>query len=168
MTEKASDKLFRQAAEAEDGMPISAGARIVHVHVAKGKMEGRQARDKVAKAATATLGAFGAYSKKGLAVGKAISKSSAVQEILRGNGEMTAKEVVSTLADKGIRVTEGLVYFVKGKMKGKRGRKRTVQVDVRTPASPGDAVKTILLIKSWASEIGGLKKLKGLVDALSE
>jgi hypothetical protein len=31
-----------------------------------------------------------------------------------------------------------------------------------------DPVNTILKIKSWASEVGGLKKLKALVDALSE
>ncbi len=32
----------------------------------------------------------------------------------------------------------------------------------------GDAVKTILKVKGWAAEIGGMKKLKALVDALSE
>ena len=31
-----------------------------------------------------------------------------------------------------------------------------------------DPVATILKVKGWASEIGGLKKLKALVDALSE
>jgi hypothetical protein len=31
---KSSDQLFRQAAEAENGMPISAGARIAHVRLA--------------------------------------------------------------------------------------------------------------------------------------
>lgn len=37
-----------------------------------------------------------------------------------------------------------------------------------TPSSNGDAQKTILNAKSWAAEVGGLKKLKALVDALSE
>ena len=31
-----------------------------------------------------------------------------------------------------------------------------------------DAVKTILKVKGWANEVGGLKKLKALVDALGE
>jgi len=84
-----------------------------------------------------------------------------------------AKEVVSALAENGIGVTEGLVYFVKGQMKGKRGRKKKasqVVAPVATVAvsANGDAVKTILKIKGWASEVGGLTKLKGLVDALSE
>ncbi len=30
MTKTSSDELFRKAAEAEDGMPVSAGARLVH------------------------------------------------------------------------------------------------------------------------------------------
>jgi hypothetical protein len=31
-----------------------------------------------------------------------------------------------------------------------------------------DPVATILRVKGWANEVGGLKKLKALVDALSE
>ena len=34
MTRNPSDKRFRDAAKAEGGMPVSAGARIVHVHTA--------------------------------------------------------------------------------------------------------------------------------------
>jgi hypothetical protein len=34
MTQVIPDELFRRAAEAENGMPISAGARISHVHMA--------------------------------------------------------------------------------------------------------------------------------------
>src|SRR5205823_14141806 len=30
MTDRAPDELFRRAAEAEDGMPVSAGARVAH------------------------------------------------------------------------------------------------------------------------------------------
>jgi hypothetical protein len=34
MTHTSSDELFRQAAEAENGMPVSAGARMAHVRAA--------------------------------------------------------------------------------------------------------------------------------------
>lgn len=34
MSQASSKKLFRQAAEAEGGMPVSAGARVAHVRVA--------------------------------------------------------------------------------------------------------------------------------------
>jgi hypothetical protein len=34
MTHSSSEELFRQAAEAEGGMPVSAGARVAHVRMA--------------------------------------------------------------------------------------------------------------------------------------
>jgi hypothetical protein len=34
MTQLSSDELFRQAAEAEGGMPVSAGARMAHMRMA--------------------------------------------------------------------------------------------------------------------------------------
>ncbi len=75
-----------------------------------------------------------------------------------------------TLADKGITVTTNQVYFIKGEMKGrkKKAQKVVAQVAVATDTTSGDAVKTILKVKGWATEVGGLKKLKALVDALSE
>jgi hypothetical protein len=98
------------------------------------------------------------------------SKSAAIRDVLKENRKLTAKEVVSVLAAKGIKVKEGLVYGVKGYMKGRKGRRRKAQQMVAkvTPTTgSADAVKTILKVKAWASEVGGLKKLKELVDALS-
>jgi len=34
MTERTRQELFRRAAEAENGLPVSAGARVSHVHLA--------------------------------------------------------------------------------------------------------------------------------------
>ena len=98
------------------------------------------------------------------------SKSAAIREVLKENRKLTAKEVVSALAAKGIQVTEGLVYFNKGKMKGRRGRRKKARQMVARVAATGntDPVATILKVKSWASELGGMKKLKALVDALTE
>ena len=99
------------------------------------------------------------------------SKSAVIRDFLKTNRKMTAKEVVSALAEKGIQVTEGLVYAVKGYMKGKKGRRkkaRQVVEKVVATTGNGDAVKTILKVKGWANEVGGLKKLKALVDALCE
>lgn len=83
---------------------------------------------------------------------------------------MKAREVVSTLAARDIKVAEQLVYYVKGKMKGRRGRRKQAQQAVATVAATGnsDPLTTIRRIKSWANEVGGLKKLKALVDALAE
>ena len=101
---------------------------------------------------------------------KGPSMSAAIREVLRENRKLTADEVVSALAAKGIKVNKSLVYFNKGKMKGRRGRRKKVrQMVAKVAVTTGntDAVTTILKVKSWASEVGGMKKLKALVEALS-
>ena len=100
-----------------------------------------------------------------------VSKSEEVRQFLKADRKMKTKDVVAALAEKGIQVKPGLVYFIKGQIKGKRGRrKKARQMVARVAATNGklDAVATILKIKGWASEVGGMKKLKELVDALSD
>jgi hypothetical protein len=99
-----------------------------------------------------------------------VNKSEEIRQLFRSNPEMSVNEVVSTLAGRGIKVTDNLVYYIKGKMKGRKGRHQKAQRMVANVAATGnsDPVKTILQVKSWANEVGGLKKLKALVDALSE
>ena len=85
--------------------------------------------------------------------------------------ETVTREVVAALAEKGIKVTEGLVYFNKGRIKGRKSRRQKagqMAAKVTATTGSGDAVTTILKLKAWALEVGGLKKLKALVDALSE
>jgi hypothetical protein len=55
-------------------------------------------------------------------------------------------------------------------MKGRQGRHKKAQRMVANVAATGnsDPVKTILKVKAWSNEVGGLKKLKALVDAFSE
>lgn len=148
------------AALAKNGVEVTKN----HVYIVISKMKEKKQQKKAEKAAAAAPSSNG----------KAQSKSASVRAVLRENRHLTANEVVAALAEKGISVTDGLVYFVKGQMKGKRGRKkRTSQVDVQVATATvvsanGDTVKTILKIKGWATEIGGLKKLKALVDALGE
>lgn len=98
------------------------------------------------------------------------NKSESIRELLRANPEMPAKAVVETLAGKGINVTDTLVYFVKGKMSGRKSRRKKAHQMVANVVATGntDPVATILKVKRWATEVGGLRKLKALVDALSE
>src|SRR5436190_966190 len=98
------------------------------------------------------------------------SMSAAIRDVLKANPKLTAKEVVTALAKKGLRVKEGLVYFVKGRMKGRKGRrKKAGQMVARVTATGNsDPVATILKVKRWAEDVGGIKQLKALVDALSE
>ena len=99
-----------------------------------------------------------------------VNKSEEIRQLMRAHPELPVKEIVSTLAGRGIKVTDNLVYFIKGKMKGRKGRRRKARQMIAQVAASGnhDPVATILKVNGWASEVGGLKKLKALVDALSE
>ncbi len=100
----------------------------------------------------------------------AVNKSEEIRQLLRANPKMPAKEIVSTLADKGIQVADALVYLVKGKMLGRKARRKKAHQMVARVAATGnsDPVATILKVKGLANEVGGMKKLKALVDAMSE
>ena len=99
-----------------------------------------------------------------------VNKSEEIRQLLKANPKITAKEVVATLGAKGIQVKEHLYYFVKGHMKGrkKKARKIVAQVATSTHVSKSDALSTILKVKKLAEEVGGLKTLKALVEALSQ
>ncbi|HEY3789143.1 MAG TPA: hypothetical protein VGL71_09820 [Urbifossiella sp.] len=99
-----------------------------------------------------------------------VNKSAAIRELYSQNPQIKVKDVISTLAEKGITVGSNLVYLVKGKMKGEKKRRRQVNrsaAKVATSAGSTDALKTILKVKALATEVGGLNALKALVEALS-
>jgi hypothetical protein len=101
------------------------------------------------------------------------SKSDHIRKLLKSNMDMDAKTVIETLAREGIEVKAGLVYLVKGEIKGRKKRKakREKMVAKVTSATGtahhGDAVSLILQVKALASQVGGMGKLKALVEALS-
>ena len=100
-----------------------------------------------------------------------VNKSEEVRQLLKANPEMPVKEIVETMAGRGRTVTPNLVYFIKGRMSGRKARKKkaqkmVAQVATATTSTNSDALKTILKVKSWADEVGGMKKLKALVEAL--
>ncbi len=103
-----------------------------------------------------------------------VNKSEEVRHMLKANPALTAKEAVTTLGEKGIKISNALFYYTKGKMKGRKARKEKDQknavanVAEATLVIKGDAVSTILKVKALAKEVGGMKTLKSLVEALSE
>jgi hypothetical protein len=99
-----------------------------------------------------------------------VNKSEEIRQLIRAHPEMPVKQVVETLAGRGIKVADTQVYFVKGKMKGRQGRRKKAHQMVARVTATGNTnpVATILKVNAWANEIGGMKKLKALVDALSE
>jgi hypothetical protein len=105
------------------------------------------------------------------------NKSQAIRDLLKENPKIKAGDAVTALAAKGVEIKAGLFYIVKGKALGRKKRRKTREAtavtvvetaSVATPTSHGDALQTILKLKAVAAEVGGLKTLKKLVDALSE
>ena len=101
-----------------------------------------------------------------------VNKSQAVRDLLTENPNLSFQETSGTLATKGINLTKGLFYLVRKGLKSKK-RKSKVKVaqEMAIPSSNGggdDALTTIKQIKGLATELGGMKNLKALVEALSE
>jgi len=152
-----------------------------HVYVVKGKLKEKKlqkAKEKKAAKVEAVVGEPAiAKNATPSAASVATNKSQAVRDLLRANPRLSVDEVISTLAGSGLTVKKGLVYMVKGKMKPKkRGKAKEKAAQETAPATAititndgtGDALKTIKQIKGLAAELGGIKKLKALVDALAE
>jgi hypothetical protein len=106
-----------------------------------------------------------------------VNKSEEIRQLIKANPKITAPEAVSTLADRGIKIDPGLFYFNKGKMKGMKGRRRKMRRKVASVMSNGvvsatpaksDVVGMIMKVKGLAAEVGGLRKLAELVEALRE
>jgi len=93
--------------------------------------------------------------------------------MLKTNPNIGPKEVTSILAKKGVEVSHALFYFVKCQMKGRKSRMTRAQKVVTKVANfkhgtRTDAETTILKVKACATEVGGMKNLKALVEALSD
>lgn len=102
-----------------------------------------------------------------------VNKSEEIRQLLKANPKISAKEVKATLGARGIEASEKLYYLVKGNILGRqahknKARKMVAKVAQSTGSGNADALSTILRVKSWAHEVGGMKKLKALVEALSE
>jgi hypothetical protein len=102
-----------------------------------------------------------------------VNKSEEIRKLLKANPKIGPKEVEAQLAAKGIEISHGLFYFVKGQIKGRKARKTRAQKAVTkvadfTHTTRTDAVSTILKVKACANEVGGMKSLKALVEALSD
>src|SRR5438128_351842 len=92
----------------------------------------------------------------------AVNKSQEIRDLLVENRRMSAGEIVSRLAAKGIEVQPSLVYLVRGKGRKKR-RKQARQQSAARPTNP---VVLITKVKDLASQVGGMGHLKQLVEAL--
>jgi NCAIR mutase (PurE)-related protein len=110
--------------------------------------------------------------------GGKVNRSAAIRELFKVKPDITVSEAITALAAKGITISDHLFYKVKGKMAGRKKRRRkahrkAVEVVVaagtaNAPMVKSDALATIRKVKNVAAEVGGLRALKAIVDALSE
>ena len=108
-----------------------------------------------------------------------VNKAAEMRELLKQNPDITCSDAIATLAKRGIEVIPTTYYFNKGQMLGKKGRRKkarqmvanvtaTMSINGAPPAKTSDVVATILKVKHLAAEVGGLKKLMSLIEALGE
>ena len=97
------------------------------------------------------------------------NKSAAVRELLSKNPKMPVKEIVSTLAQKNMKVHPNLVYGLKAHMRHKRVKQRRQAAgQVTGHANSVDVVPVIRRVRDLARDVGGMSKLQELVAVLAE
>jgi hypothetical protein len=97
-----------------------------------------------------------------------VNKSAAIRELLKQNPKISAADAIAALANKGVKVQATLFYFVKGHMKGRKGRRKYQRRQAaEVIGAGGDPVAAIMKVKQLADELGGMKKLRALVEAMS-
>ncbi|HEX3315157.1 MAG TPA: hypothetical protein VHR72_09725 [Gemmataceae bacterium] len=99
-----------------------------------------------------------------------VNRSQAIRDLLKEQPGIKASEAVAALAKMGVPIKASLFYIVKGKVAGRKSRRKKIRkhaIEVAAVSGAPDAVTTIRSIKEFAASVGGLRKLKELVDALN-
>jgi hypothetical protein len=99
-----------------------------------------------------------------------VNKSEEIRKLVKANPKMATKDIKVALAEKNIKVADALIYFVKGRMKQQKSQRTHFKAAVKVASTNGtaDILGTILKVKQLAADVGGMKKLRALADALSE
>jgi hypothetical protein len=100
-----------------------------------------------------------------------VNKSAEIRDLFAKNPDIKVRDLIATLGAKGIEVKPNLVYLIKGKLKGEERHPRGNRGGAAKSAAAsksGDALATIMKVKKVADEVGGMRTLKALIDALSE
>src|SRR4051794_18432385 len=100
------------------------------------------------------------------AQGGDINRSALIRDFFAQDPEMKVKDIVGALKKQGIIVAPNLVYLVKGKLKGEGASEPRAENASPRAAGGSDALMTIHKVKKLALDVGGLRMLKGIVDAL--
>jgi hypothetical protein len=100
---------------------------------------------------------------------QSVNKSQAIRDIFAENPKADTKSVITRLAEKGVKVSPTMVYYVRSKQQLARRKAKRAQVaeSSRKTGTP-NPVELVLRVKDMAREVGGIRHLKQLVDLLAE
>ncbi len=97
-----------------------------------------------------------------------VNKSQAIRDLFAEDPKMDSKTVMARLAEKNIKVSPAMVYFVRSKMKQAKRRAKRERVAASSAPLSRNPAELVLRVKALAREVGGMKILKQLVDVLTE
>ena len=97
-----------------------------------------------------------------------VNKSQAIRDALTANPKAGSKNIVAQLAEKGIKVSPTLVYYIKSQSKRAKRSEKRQRLAASMNGRYGDPVALVRKVKTLAGEVGGIKNLKSLVDLLAE
>ena len=98
-----------------------------------------------------------------------VNKSQAIRDAFAAAPAADSKAIINTLGEKGIKVSPTMVYYVRSKQKHAlrvEKRERVAASSRGTPAK--NPVELVQHVKDLAREVGGIGRLKQLVDMLAE
>ena len=101
--------------------------------------------------------------------GVRVNKSEAIRGVLATNAKLTTREIIAKLAEKGVKVTPTMVYFIRSKQKqaGRKDRRDRATESSRLSGAR-NPIELVARVKDLAREVGGIRNLKQLVDLLAE
>ena len=101
--------------------------------------------------------------------GQSVNKSQAIRDIFAENPKAETRAVIARLAEKGVKVSPTMVYYVRSKQRlANRKAKRARVAESSAKAGIANPVELVLRVKDMAREVGGIRNLKQLVDLLAE
>jgi hypothetical protein len=107
--------------------------------------------------------------KESASNGQPVNKSQAIRDVFAEDPKAQTQAVIDRLAEKGVRVSPTMVYYVRSKQRlAKRKAKRARVAESSQKTGIANPVELVLRVKDMAREVGGIRHLKQLVDLLAE
>jgi hypothetical protein len=107
--------------------------------------------------------------KESLDGARSVNRSQAIRDVFAENPNTDTKAVIERLAEKGVKVSPTMVYYIRSKQRlARRKAKRAQVAESSRKSGATNPVELVLRVKDMAREVGGIRNLKQLVDLLAE